>query len=568
MATLFQYPNAAPVAAGESYPSSTLNFYQPGTTTAITTYTTAALSVAHATTITADASGVFPPIYVDESVNASYRMIHKTAAGVTIKDIDSIPARTGPYPQTPVETGAGVTVVDVSYTVGHIYRYGRNPTPGTTDMTAAVLAASAVMDAYSGGEVIWPAGVIRCNTSVLWKDGVGFVGAGAGATIFAYYGNAEAIKSATPSTRLYNVAVRGMTIRDYGTGTIGLDLSAISSGVFEDVEIYGFDTAVRIHSPASGDAVFNRFRNVTANQCTTGYSLTGTSSNANVFDACRFNGASVSGTTGWSIADSNGNSIVNCHTDVAGTHVALTASTPGITDGNFICGNRIEGVTTGHSVGADVRHTHIGGNYYSTVTTRISDAGTDTIIYDPFWNTPGLKARFQTASAAGGHISYTREAAGGSSLPFMVLTDENAGSGTPRTLEINTERTTGSFIAGRIGGVTKFEAFASGNLTLAGKSTATQHIPTVVTFANADATPTVAGGDVFLTQGTTTITDFDDGVLGQTIRIKATGNITITHNASIIALAGAVNYVMTAEDTLVLTMFVDQVWTEVGRSVN
>jgi hypothetical protein len=90
----------------------------------------------------------------------------------------------------------------------------------------------------------------------------------------------------------------------------------------------------------------------------------------------------------------------------------------------------------------------------------------------------------------------------------------------------------------------------------------------VVTFANADATPSVAGANVFITTGTTTITDFDDGILGQTIKIVATGSITITNNASIIKLNGAGNYNMTDTDTLTLTMFVDQVWSEVARSVN
>jgi hypothetical protein len=91
----------------------------------------------------------------------------------------------------------------------------------------------------------------------------------------------------------------------------------------------------------------------------------------------------------------------------------------------------------------------------------------------------------------------------------------------------------------------------------------------VVTFTNTDATPTVLGGRLFITTGTTTITDFDDGVLGQTIKIRCTtSSLTITNNASIIKLAGATNYVMTADDTLTLTMYVDQVWTEDCRSVN
>ena len=87
------------------------------------------------------------------------------------------------------------------------------------------------------------------------------------------------------------------------------------------------------------------------------------------------------------------------------------------------------------------------------------------------------------------------------------------------------------------------------------------------TFTSADATPSVAGYELFKTAGTTAITDFDNGVLGQTIKILATGSITIVDGASII-LGGGGNFNMTASDTLTLTMFDDGVWQEVGRSVN
>jgi hypothetical protein len=80
-------------------------------------------------------------------------------------------------------------------------------------------------------------------------------------------------------------------------------------------------------------------------------------------------------------------------------------------------------------------------------------------------------------------------------------------------------------------------------------------------------TPSVSGGQLFKTGGTTAITDFDDGVVGQTIRILAAHAITITDGTPII-LNGSANFVMAAADTLTLTMFDDQVWQEVSRMVN
>ena len=90
-------------------------------------------------------------------------------------------------------------------------------------------------------------------------------------------------------------------------------------------------------------------------------------------------------------------------------------------------------------------------------------------------------------------------------------------------------------------------------------------IPDVITFESADATPSVLGGHKFKTAGTTAITDFDDGVVGQTIKIQADASITVTDNAAII-LAGSVNFDMVADDTLTLTMYNDQVWHEDGRN--
>jgi cyclophilin family peptidyl-prolyl cis-trans isomerase len=86
------------------------------------------------------------------------------------------------------------------------------------------------------------------------------------------------------------------------------------------------------------------------------------------------------------------------------------------------------------------------------------------------------------------------------------------------------------------------------------------------TLAN-DATPSVNGGDFFLTGGTTTITDFDDGVLGQVITIIAEHAITITDGTNIF-LNGSANFVMAATDTLTLICKADNKWYEIGRSDN
>jgi hypothetical protein len=87
-----------------------------------------------------------------------------------------------------------------------------------------------------------------------------------------------------------------------------------------------------------------------------------------------------------------------------------------------------------------------------------------------------------------------------------------------------------------------------------------------VTLTAADATPTVAESSFFISNDTTTITDFDDGQVGDIIHLQNGGTIqTITHNASVIALRDQVDFQMRGGDKLTLAMFQDQAWTEIGR---
>jgi hypothetical protein len=90
-----------------------------------------------------------------------------------------------------------------------------------------------------------------------------------------------------------------------------------------------------------------------------------------------------------------------------------------------------------------------------------------------------------------------------------------------------------------------------------------------VTFGAGDATPSVAEGSHFITADGTTLTDFDDGQVGDVIHIENGGTAcTVTQNISQLVLNGQTSFNMRGGDTLTLAMFVDQVWQEVGRSVN
>jgi hypothetical protein len=82
-----------------------------------------------------------------------------------------------------------------------------------------------------------------------------------------------------------------------------------------------------------------------------------------------------------------------------------------------------------------------------------------------------------------------------------------------------------------------------------------------------DATPSVSGVTKALTGGTTTITDFDDGVTGQVLMLISEHAITITDGTNIF-LNGSANFVMAATDTLTLIQKADGKWYELSRSDN
>lgn len=79
------------------------------------------------------------------------------------------------------------------------------------------------------------------------------------------------------------------------------------------------------------------------------------------------------------------------------------------------------------------------------------------------------------------------------------------------------------------------------------------------------ATPDVTNAELLFSGGTTAITSFSGGYVGQIFTFIAGHSITITHNAAAITLSGNANFAMTAGDTLTLVKATATVWNEIGR---
>lgn len=338
-------------------------------------------------------------------------------------------------------------------------------------MTGLVPGASiqAAIDALpaGGGTVKLGPGTHTISSSLVLRTGVALVGEGAQSTTISYTGAAQAVVMTTPATRSYGVVIRGIKFADAGTGTIGLDLESVSSGVFEDLLIDGFTTSVELQG-SNGYCVYNRFTNVTAQNATTGFIVGAAGSNSNSFIACRANVC----TTGWNITDSNQNQLTHCQIENCTTGVSITASGSGLSDRNTIAFNRFEACTTNVNVtSSNVRETAMLANHHATGTNV--DSGLRTLQLDPFGTTgPAVHIHSALTALATGSFRFTRSVQGGSSLPAMVVADTNTGGGTPVTIQVETERATGTFMRGQRGGTTYFEAYANGALGIADGITA------------------------------------------------------------------------------------------------
>tara|TARA_R100001143_G_C3360997_1_gene135670 strand:+ start:4226 stop:5626 length:1401 start_codon:yes stop_codon:yes gene_type:complete len=362
---------------------------------------------------------------------------------------------------TPAEAAAGVLPTDFYREPGDVRRYGDNTSPGTTDMSTALQNAIDQND-EGGPEVILQAEKYAFGTTLQVSSGVSIRGQGSQVTELAYTGSAQGFVSKTPASRIFGINFSGFRLDDEGTGTIGIDLERWSSSLFSDIVVNGFTTSVEIDSPTSGHAVYNRFYNVTAQNATTGFLLTGTSSNANVFTSCRTNLC----TTGALLEDSNENHFNFCQFEGGATGVSITASIPAISPRNMITNCRFEGVSTNNIIiGSDVSDTALLMNHHVDGT-ALSDSGTRTQVIDVQGNKIGLSLVSALAAASGTPFIFERTAQGGSNVPAVILRDSATTSGTPTTVQIETGRSAGHSIRVRdgVGGPESFGVEARGRL--------------------------------------------------------------------------------------------------------
>ena len=138
------------------------------------------------------------------------------------------------YARTAAEIAASVTPTNYAYPPGHIYRYGTNSVPGTTDMTSAMNAWASVGASLSipVAETILISSTINLvsNTSITMVEG---------ATIKCATANISLFKALSKS----NIQIRGGTFQQTANGStvhIGvIELNTCTNCLVDGVEIIG-----------------------------------------------------------------------------------------------------------------------------------------------------------------------------------------------------------------------------------------------------------------------------------------------------------------------------------------
>jgi hypothetical protein len=328
---------------------------------------------------------------------------------------------------------------------------------GTSDDTAALQAAVNAAAAASG-EVFLPRGTYKVSAPITLAAGVGIRGSGTSVTQINATHAGAVFATATPGARTYFWRFENLRIAGPGSttaGSVGIDLDSVSSAAMTNVEVAGFEKAIRIRSSINGGATYNRLTNVTASGCATGFSVEATGSNSTVFTNCRANACTSYGVR---ITDSNatiwiGGQIESC---AVGFSVAATSSS--LSDMTRLAFTRFESNTTAWEItSANVRYAQISyvqpfGAYSYTD----SGTGTQLIGGDGLAANVARSLRQDTA----GSWLFQRDNDGGAGTPTMLVRDTATSTGIPITYQAETERYTGFFFRGNRGGATYFDVSA------------------------------------------------------------------------------------------------------------
>lgn len=478
-----------------------------------------------------------------------------------------------------------------------------------TDDTAAIQAAIDSIPSTAGTNgksttLYFPTGIylisdtltIRAGQEIVFYGAPGAMGSEGVTIMMAEEANKNFIDAATTTTNAVSVAGLQFQGKGPGSGTgnailIGRTDRAIFSGTITDcwftqIPNAGIKCGNMQDFKISNCGFEGSNYGIFLDTYTTTSPTTGKDNSENNISGCRFDGllkAAINVEGGnhnvirGNLFDEVGNRSGVANDDTVGA-IIITSSTAPAVRSNIISGNQFGGTSGGNlndililgtpsGVTQGVMNTHIVGNISDQAIRHFlfQNAAFRTSVIGNQINDCGNETAFHT-----GHDEPAIEIIGTSAKTTLfsnVITIQAADAAKQATygLELGAS-TTDTVIGtnhfnGKTGSVNVISGAALVNPTVTAPPT---HL--ILTLAN-NATPTVAGAGVWLTGGTTTITDFDDGVTGQVIIVIAEHALTITDGTNIFTPTGG-NLAMNATDILMLVQKSDGKWYTVSFSDN
>lgn len=239
MATQFQLPHASPVYAGASLSGAKLFFFEAGTTTPITTYTTSALSVAHNHPVEANSEGVFPVIWINEAVNTTYRVQLKTSADVLKQDDDNQNTRLravdiGAWAGTAGGSANAITITPspaiTAYAVGQCFRF-LSAFANTSSVTIAVSGLTTKAITKNGSTALISGDIPNGSIVTISYDGTQFqMSQVLGADFGTYTGTLAGCTTSPTVTVKYAIVGKTITLHVPGVSATSNTTACTLSG--------------------------------------------------------------------------------------------------------------------------------------------------------------------------------------------------------------------------------------------------------------------------------------------------------------------------------------------------
>lgn len=527
------------------------------------------------TTLTVDAiSTVSATVALPSTLSVRFISPGKLAinSGVTLTINGTLDA-------VPYQIFSGDGLIDLSGTsIDDVYAewWGIDGTADEVEINKAIVAANQVN--------LLEKTYIVADT-IKFKSGTVITGINKRNTIISGSLTKAVMQSIAIATRYYDVILERFKIDNTNkanAGGVGIDFTKISTSIIRDVQCYNAETGILI----SGTAYYNDIYSPIMNTVVTGIDIESGANENRIFA-----GKIDTSTTGISIDQASGTQVygTECANFTTGIDVAPAGSTTSTKIMNCRFENTVLG-GTGINIGdANSVQTSIFGVYCQNLT-KFVDLGTntDTTIVGNFGGLTDAvndnNALRQRGLIFSGIIAFTDADTTPSVTSGSIFETANTGATTVTAFDAGQEgqvifvqvadgNTTFDFTSTTLKGNdgNNFTAASGDSMICANDGTnwnctvsrATNVIPSLAD----DATPSIAGYNTWLTGGTTTVTDFDDGVEGQIIRVIAEHSVTITDGTNIL-LSGSANFVMTATDTLTIIQKADGKWYELARGDN